>query len=367
MEIHAYPEIYLSNAMVTMGTMLDYAVNYRHEQIDYFFQSFINLGFAYQFEIGNPDVIAGKSGVELYRMVKCDSSSYMPPYYSDSRTPQFWLGWSLAYYQWFTNRSYREIVEEVKLSELLLLYPTLHEADISRFVDEVESYFQKKKSNLQRLRERSGLSQAQLASLSGVSVRSIQMYEQKKNDISKAQFNIISSLCRALGCSAAELMDNGLAQYNMGTNISPLQMQLARNIEERNQQIAQLQEERRKTEEELNRISYNYYSQFPFQNVQGAPGAYTMPRQQFTNNWNQYWYNQVPYNAPLSQNQRNALEKAAKVVVGESLHRFGNPYAAVLFDGYCLLTADNLIEAVSSAMKVVESVQKVKQTRELNQ
>ena len=34
MEIHAYNEAYLDNAMVTMATMLDYAVNEKHEHID---------------------------------------------------------------------------------------------------------------------------------------------------------------------------------------------------------------------------------------------------------------------------------------------------------------------------------------------
>ena len=43
MEIRAYPADYLDNAMVTMATMLDYAVNVRFEHIDYFFHSFLEI------------------------------------------------------------------------------------------------------------------------------------------------------------------------------------------------------------------------------------------------------------------------------------------------------------------------------------
>lgn len=42
MEIRAYNELYLEDAMSTMGTMLDYAVNYCNWEIDEFFQTFLD-------------------------------------------------------------------------------------------------------------------------------------------------------------------------------------------------------------------------------------------------------------------------------------------------------------------------------------
>ena len=68
METYAYNRAYLDGAMTALATLLDYAVNYRNEHIDFFFQKFIRMGFAMQFERGNPDVVAGRSGVELYMM-----------------------------------------------------------------------------------------------------------------------------------------------------------------------------------------------------------------------------------------------------------------------------------------------------------
>lgn len=103
MEIRAYPAEYLNNAMVTMATMLDYAVNARHEHIDYYFQSFLLSPYAQQFERGNPAFITGNTGVELYRLVRMDFSYPQPVYVSIDRTPEFWVGKCLAYYHMAPN------------------------------------------------------------------------------------------------------------------------------------------------------------------------------------------------------------------------------------------------------------------------
>ena len=62
----AYSELYLNNAMNTLATMFDYAVNIINEDIDIVFKRFIDSGAATHFESGDPNLIAGKSGVELY-------------------------------------------------------------------------------------------------------------------------------------------------------------------------------------------------------------------------------------------------------------------------------------------------------------
>ena len=46
------------------------------------------------------------------------------------------------------------------------------------------------------------------AKLSGVSLRSIQMYEQKVNDIDKAQARTVYKLSRVLGCTVEDLLEN---------------------------------------------------------------------------------------------------------------------------------------------------------------
>ena len=42
---------------------------------------------------------------------------------------------------------------------------------------------------------------------SGVTLRMIQLYEQRQNDISKAQVNVVISLANALGCRVEDLLE----------------------------------------------------------------------------------------------------------------------------------------------------------------
>ena len=135
---HAYDELYLPNAMRISGDMYDYAVNTLSWNIDEFFRMFILSGMAHQFEIGNPTYVAGKNGCEVAREVinSCtdldlDEEDIM---YMD-KSPEYWIGWALAYYQWHSNLPYEHIGKCVSVSEMYYMYRTLHEADLSLFVD----------------------------------------------------------------------------------------------------------------------------------------------------------------------------------------------------------------------------------------
>ena len=63
-----------------------------------------------------------------------------------------------------------------------------------------------KKSRLHEIRKARGFTQQQLSDASGVSLHMIQLYEQKQNDISKAQVNIVLSLAKVLGCDIEDLI-----------------------------------------------------------------------------------------------------------------------------------------------------------------
>ena len=207
MEIRAYNELYLENAMTAMGTMIDYAVNYRNWEIDAFFRAFLDTRlFPQRFESGHPGTVAGKSGVELYLCVTGEHAGVLPEYVEFDRSAEYWAGWALAYCQWHMNRTFRDITSVVKLSEMIRWYPVYHEMDILHVVDAIEERIKKTPTNLELLRKQAGYSQSQLAELSTVSLRSIQMYEQRNNDISKAQFNILNALAKVLNCSVYDLV-----------------------------------------------------------------------------------------------------------------------------------------------------------------
>lgn len=61
-------------------------------------------------------------------------------------------------------------------------------------------------SNLKKIRESKGLTQAKLAELAGVNVRMVQHYEQGFHDINKAEAMTVYKLAKALKCKMEDLL-----------------------------------------------------------------------------------------------------------------------------------------------------------------
>ena len=210
--MNAYDKDYLYHAQNTLGHMLDIAVNTCEIGIDDYFNMFIASDVCTQFENGNPAYIAGKTGCELVRAVIQEimgtDIDEMDAMYLD-KSPEFWLGWALAYYVWLKNYRFEHILNAVSASEMIGMYDTLHEADISKFVDAMDSilagfYTQ---TALQRYRVKCGLSQAELAKRADVSVRMIQNYEQRIRDINKASAGTVLSIARVLNCNVEDILE----------------------------------------------------------------------------------------------------------------------------------------------------------------
>ena len=210
--IHAYNESYLNDAKKTLAAMFDYAVNDCRFNIDKFATFFVKTGYAKQFETGNPGVISGMAGVELankiiYKVFHEDNSvdSIQPVY----KTIEYWAGWVLADYQWYSAYRFKDIFDKIKMSEIVDMYELYHEMDITRFYEKMDSIMNCNAAvtRLKTIREAAGFSQSELAKISGVSKRSIQMYEQRKNDIDKAQGQILYKLAVTLGCSIEDLLE----------------------------------------------------------------------------------------------------------------------------------------------------------------
>lgn len=210
----AYNELYLDDAMNNLGDMVEYAVCDLGFDPDEFFGWFISSGIAAKFEKGNPKFITGMSGFELAEAVLSETNvSYerREPSYEDFKGREYWAGWILAYYQWETGKRFEDIVKDgLTLSKVFSMY-ILHEADESKFVEaanEIISRNQKKrKTKLFEIRKARGFTQQKLSEVSGVTLRMIQLYEQRQNDISKAQVSVVISLAKALGCEVEDLIE----------------------------------------------------------------------------------------------------------------------------------------------------------------
>lgn len=210
----AYGELYLDDARNNLGDMVEYAVCDLGMDPDVFFGYFISSGIAAQFEKGNPKYISGLSGYELtWAVLNAVHALYekKEPSHVSLQGREYWAGWILAYYQWKTGRRFEDMVQDgLTLSRVLSLY-ILHEADDSRFVTAADEILAagkaNRKSRLSEIRSARGFTQRELSEASGVTLRMIQLYEQRQNDIGKAQVNVVLRLARALGCAVEDLVE----------------------------------------------------------------------------------------------------------------------------------------------------------------
>ena len=206
----SYNSLYNEVVSENIGFIYQYAVNCGFDPI-IFWNKFINSYVCKEIEMGNPKYLVGHSAIELFNFIINDSNNtdfIIPePFYSRPRF--YWAGWSIAKYQHYRGLSFYELNKIVSIEHILPLYDTLHEADITKFymiLDEIV-FNHKKESNLKIIRTAAGLSQSELSKKADVSIRNIQMYEQRRNDINKAQVDILLRLSKCLGCNINDLLD----------------------------------------------------------------------------------------------------------------------------------------------------------------
>ena len=207
--IHAYDKNYLSKAQSSLASMIDFAVYDLKIPLEKFYQSFLASPVSERFESGESSIIAGLSGVELALEVIGDENlakKYRP---AANRSPEYWTGWALAYFQWQTNLTFKQINSLIPITEIRAMYNPYHEMDISQFCDKMTELYKSRKSetNLKKYRLAAGLSQSELAEVSGVPVRTIQQYEQRVKNINAAKAESVIALSKALECPVEMLME----------------------------------------------------------------------------------------------------------------------------------------------------------------
>ena len=215
MAIRAYDELYLPGAQNILGHAVDFADMTLAIEPNVFGNALAVSESAKQFSEGNPRYVAGMNGCEFARAVLDDvevayqeSADEM---YLD-KSPEYWAGWALAYYQWFTSRSFMEILHAMSLNDIIRMYPLYHEMDLSHFVEQMDR-FMKETYPQTRLRDRRsncGLSQSELAAEADVPLRQIQLFEQGQRDINKTSAITLLKLSKALHCKMEDLLEPDL-------------------------------------------------------------------------------------------------------------------------------------------------------------
>lgn len=208
--INAYSELFVNDAMETLGEAFEYAIN----NLKIRGQEFLNLfslgRIGEAFSRGEIRYISGMSGIELVNTALKEYSFTIETKDYDlsiSYPPEYWCGWILAYYQWCSGKTFSQIQKKISFQNLMNLYGVLHEADTSKAVQVLDRFFEDEATNLAMARTEAGFSQSELAKASGVSLRSIQMYEQKNSNINNAQYNRLCAIAKALNCKIEDIVE----------------------------------------------------------------------------------------------------------------------------------------------------------------
>ena len=212
MAIRAYDELYLPGAQNILGHAVDYAIMTLSIEPNAFGNALAVSESAKQFSEGNPRYVAGMNGCEFARAVLDDVGADYPEFGDEmylDKSPEYWAGWALAYYQWNTALSFMEILRTVSMDNIIHMYPLYHEMDLSHFVEQMDRLMKNAfpQTRLRARRSNCGMSQSELASEADVSLRQIQLFEQGQRDINKTSAITLFKLSKALHCRMEDLLE----------------------------------------------------------------------------------------------------------------------------------------------------------------
>lgn len=207
--IHAYDKRYLERARVALGRMLDFAVYDLQMDLQTFWTCFLESEVSSRFEQGDSSLLAGMSGIEMAYAVLGENSKRISARPVANRSEEYWLGWALAYYQWETGLSFRDMFAPDEICTVLALYSPYHEMDIRHFCNQMREIYlaEHPYTNLKRYRLQASLSQAVLAEETGIPLRTIQQYEQRQKNINAARAEVVVRLAKGLCCRPEDLLE----------------------------------------------------------------------------------------------------------------------------------------------------------------
>lgn len=159
--------------------------------------------------------VMGKSGIGLcyditgHEYIAAEKMDIYTSHAISGRSREYWTGWTLAYYQWNTSLSYAEINDIKGVDDIASMYDVYHEMDISHFVERINEIYRIKnpESRFKKMRQNAGLSQSAVSELTGIPLKTIQQYEQRRKNINNASVDYLISLSRVLKCDIELLVE----------------------------------------------------------------------------------------------------------------------------------------------------------------
>ena len=203
--------LYMESSMFCLGAMFQRCIDELGMSGDQAAELFVGSGLAREFERQTPQYVAGMSGVEMVRLMleRKGVSKEVSDDFIIGNSIAFWTGEMIAYFQITTGCTYRRLFELCTYEQLSDLYYKYGECAASDVCEAIRKLVASAHADsaLARLRKARGLNQAELAERTGVSLRSIQQYEQGVKDINHAAAVSVYKLSLVLGCAMEDLLD----------------------------------------------------------------------------------------------------------------------------------------------------------------
>ena len=222
----AYNRSYLENVKSNLGAMLDCGINTLEFGPREFYNMFLDSDMSDKINRGDAYSICTLGGVELAEYVVCfamNNSKYIhvkkasDPAFNQHlndaiinvNSKEYWAGTVIAEYAWEKNTSFQELDGYISVEEVINLYKDFANADslvINIRLDEMLGA-KKKVAKLKMRREMLGLSQSELAQQSGIPLRTLQQYEQRRKNINNAKAVYLVDLASVLRCEVRDLIE----------------------------------------------------------------------------------------------------------------------------------------------------------------
>lgn len=137
----SYEQMYLSDVQKNLGFLFQFCLCNLGKSPQELQQDFLASIIPTQIEFGNPDFLSGKSGLELafflYQGIEQKiKEALQEPYYPQA---EYWAGFVVAYAQWKLQIPFSVLFSKYPLERILSNYHLMHEADISKMVDLIQS------------------------------------------------------------------------------------------------------------------------------------------------------------------------------------------------------------------------------------
>lgn len=197
---------YVRSFARNFGTLLEMAYEDKKD-MNVFYYLLVRSSIIKEIENGNVKYINLSPNELYYEIIK--DKKVLKREYIPYRGSYYWAGMMLTYYVFKYDISYKEINNNINLEQVVDVFYPLHEAGEDKFFEFINSNLNKenKETNLKTYRKLNKMSQNELAEISGVELRSIEMYEQRRNDINKAQSITLYKLSKALGCTIEDILE----------------------------------------------------------------------------------------------------------------------------------------------------------------